>query len=258
MIRHARHIVAGRPLGAFFFGNSLHIVRQLFRVLEEIQVQALDNVGHLCLFFFGILVKVYRLVHKALQLLVGILHALIHADNAFKAICHHRAYQGGKPLGFGVSQLVRYFPRDILLLEHPRPDGVVNIVVYVGNAVCPPHNPPFGGFRLQAVCVAQNPVCHLIGQVQPPAVLFQSFNHPHALLVVPEASRHQGVQGPLPGVAKGGVPQIMGQGHRLRQILVQPQSPCNGAGNLGNLQRVGKPGAVVIPLWGEEHLGLVL
>ena len=75
---------------------------------------------------------------------------------------------------------------------------------------------------------------------------------------MPESLRQQGVQRPLPDVAVGRVAQIMPQGDGLRQILVQPQGPGQGPGHLGNLQRVGQPGPVVIPLRGEKYLGLEL
>ena len=66
------------------------------------------------------------------------------------------------------------------------------------------------------------------------------------------------VEGALPGVAEGGVPQIVPQGDGLGQVLVEAQAPGNGAGDLRHLQGVGEPGAVVVALGGEEDLGLVL
>ena len=54
------------------------------------------------------------------------------------------------------------------------------------------------------------------------------------------------------------VPQIMPQGYRFRQILVQPQRPRNGAGNAGNFQRMRKPRPIVISLRLQKDLRLVL
>ena len=54
----------------------------------------------------------------------------------------------------------------------------------------------------------------------------------------------------FPGMSKRRVPQIMPQRNGLCQIFIEPQGPGNGAGNLGNLQRMGQPGAVMVSLRG--------
>ena len=73
-----------------------------------------------------------------------------------------------------------------------------------------------------------------------------------------KAARAQPVQRPLPRVAEGRVPQVMAQGDGLGQILVQAQSAGDRAGDLGDFQRVGQAGAVVVALRGEKDLGLLL
>src|SRR5690606_16483498 len=62
----------------------------------------------------------------------------------------------------------------------------------------------------------------------------------------------------LPGVAEGGVPQIVGQGDGFQQVLVEAQHAGDGAADLGNLQRVGEAGAEQVALVVDEDLGLVL
>ena len=62
----------------------------------------------------------------------------------------------------------------------------------------------------------------------------------------------------LASMAKRGVAKIMGQCEGLCEILVQPKSPGDGAGHLGNLNRVCQPCAVVIALMIEELLWLVI
>ena len=66
-----------------------------------------------------------------------------------------------------------------------------------------------------------------------------------------------GPQSHLPGMAEGRVPQVVTQGGGFGQILIQAQGPGHGAGDLGDLQRVGQAGAVMIPHRRQEHLGLV-
>ena len=131
-------------------------------------------------------------------------------------------------------------------------------MIQIGDLIRQPHQTALrsGGFPPPGV--AQNPVPDLPGQVQPLAGFLQLFHHPDALLIMAETPGIQLIQDVLPGMAKGRMPQVMTQGDGLRQILIETQSPGNGPGNLGHLQRVGQPGAVVVPLGGQKHLGLVL
>ena len=58
-----------------------------------------------------------------------------------------------------------------------------------------------------------------------------------------KSAGHDLRQHPLPGVAEGGVAQIVAVGRRLRQILVEPQAPGDGAGDAADLDGVGHAGA---------------
>ena len=73
-----------------------------------------------------------------------------------------------------------------------------------------------------------------------------------------ETIRAELVQRLLTRMAKGRMPQIMGQTDGLGQILVEPQSTGNGAGDLRNLQRMGQPGPVQISFRREKHLRFLL
>ena len=73
-----------------------------------------------------------------------------------------------------------------------------------------------------------------------------------------EAVRQALGEGVLSGVAEGGVADIVAEGGGLRQVFVQVEGAGDGAGDLGDLQRVGEPGDVVIAGGGDEDLGLVL
>ena len=68
------------------------------------------------------------------------------------------------------------------------------------------------------------------GQVEPVVVrvaLFELVHHPEALAVVlePAVVFQQLVQLALARVAEGRVPEVVGQGDALRQVLVQAQGP---------------------------------
>src|SRR5260370_37302994 len=66
------------------------------------------------------------------------------------------------------------------------------------------------------------------------------------------------IQGLPPRRAEGGMAEIVGQCHRLRQILVQGQDSGDGAGDLSNLDAMGEACAVMVPLVIDENLGLML
>ena len=74
----------------------------------------------------------------------------------------------------------------------------------------------------------------------------------------PPSARGAAVERLLARVAEGRVAEIMSEPDRLRQILVQPQRPGDGAGDPARLQRVAQPRPVMVALGRDEDLGLVL
>ncbi len=52
--------------------------------------------------------------------------------------------------------------------------------------------------------------------------------------------------------------EVVGQGDRLGQVVVEAQGVGDGARDLRHFQRMGQPGAEVVALVGDEHLGLLL
>ena len=94
--------------------------------------------------------------------------------------------------------------------------------------------------------MVQDAISYLFRKIQAHASPLQELHYPEALLVVREVAYQLG-HGRLPCMAKGRVSHIMPQGNGIRQVLVQPERPGNGAGNLGNFQAVGHAGAIMIP-----------
>src|SRR3546814_18109575 len=93
----------------------------------------------------------------------------------------------------------------------------------------------------------------------PDTTLFRSHDA-EGLLVVVEAAvgRHGLLQRVLAGMAEAGVAEVVGQRHRLGEILVEAEGAADRARDLRHLDRVGQPRAVVIALVVDEDLGLVL
>jgi len=114
--------------------------------------------------------------------------------------------------------------------------------------------------------VPRDPLAHLVGQVEPAhprRAPFQLIEHTQPVAVVLEAvgvavPPHQRPQSLLAGVAEGRVPDVMGEGDGLDQVLVRPQGSGEGLGDLGNGDGVGQPGAVEVAGVVQEDLGAVL
>ena len=69
---------------------------------------------------------------------------------------------------------------------------------------------------------------------------------------------HSAVERALAGMAERRVAEIMREGHRLGEILVEPERTGERAGDLRHLDRMGQPRAEMIALVEEEHLRLVV
>ena len=160
----------------------------------------------------------------------------------------------------------------ILLGEHAREEAVLQVVLVVGGRVA-----EVDDLRLQArgarprlqvggpvalALVLQQPGPHLVGEVEARVVgraALESIHHPQHLGVVAEAAvlPHEVVQGHLPPVTEGRVPEVVPQGEGLAEGLVEAQGASDAARDLADLQAVGQARAVVVPLLVEEHLRLV-
>ena len=64
------------------------------------------------------------------------------------------------------------------------------------------------------------------------------------------------VESALPGMTEGRVADVMDKGEGLGKIFVKAEGGGNIAGNLDNLNGVGKAGAEVVGRAGSENLGL--
>ena len=65
------------------------------------------------------------------------------------------------------------------------------------------------------------------------------------------------VERALAGMAERRMAEVVGERQRLAQILVEPERAGERAGDLRDFERVGEPGAEMVALVEDEHLGLV-
>ena len=168
-------------------------------------------------------------------------------------------------------------------LEQRRAQAVVEIVVGVGDVVGERGDLGLGArvrgqFQIVLGAVARDVGRHPAGQrpvvldhalerlpgqveaVELGVATLEEGDHPQRLGVVVEAALglEHGIERILAGVAEGAVAEVVGERHRLGQILVEAERARRGTGDLRDLERVGEPGAEMIALVADEHLGLVL
>ena len=105
----------------------------------------------------------------------------------------------------------------------------------------------FAGLKAQVQAVKQR------------VTLLQVVHHAQALQVVLKTAVacHAFVEGILPGMAKGGVAQVMRQRNRLNQVFIEAQRAGDGAAQLRHLQGVRQARAEQVAFMVEEHLRLV-
>jgi len=117
--------------------------------------------------------------------------------------------------------------------------------------------------RSQRAVVLDDTLQRFPGQIEPVEIgitMFQRGDDAQRLCVViePAMGLQTGVQRPLAGVTERRMAEIMGQRQGFREILVEPELPGQRAGDLGHLERMGQPGAVMIAFVEHENLRLVL
>ena len=151
----------------------------------------------------------------------------------------------------------------VLGAQDPGAQGVVDVVVDVGDAVDEADDPPLQRRRLGRAGVVEDAVADRRRQVEAVAVALQHLDHPQRVLVVLEAAPRAdppdaAVEGVLAGVPERRMAEVVAEPDRLGQVLVQPQRAGDGAGDPAGLERVAQPRPVVVPLGSDEDLGLVL
>ena len=156
---------------------------------------------------------------------------------------------------------------------NPRPEGVVEVVGVVGDAV---HHvddlgfeqrrrrrrgtrpPPGASARPLWRTNASRTSNVRFSPGNSRVALLQLVDPPQAVQVVvePAVPAQALVEGRLAGVAERRVADVVGQGDGLGQVLVQPQPAGDRAGHLRDFEGVREPGAVVVVDGGDEHLRL--
>ena len=153
-----------------------------------------------------------------------------------------------------VTQNPQNISRKIIIGENSGPDGIIDVVIDIGNLVTAANYLTLQRFRNPVTGMTQNAHPNLISQIQALTVPLQNVHNTQTLLVVAKGSTHAAGQRILSGMAEGGVTQIVTHGNGLCQIFVQTQRLRNGTGNASDLQRMGQSGTIMIALRGQKNL----
>jgi hypothetical protein len=108
-----------------------------------------------------------------------------------------------------------------------------------------------------ALGVAGDAVSNFEGQVQALALVFELLDHPEALEIVVESAGEELGQGLLARVAERRVADVVAQGDRLGQVLVQAERLGDRPADGRDFEGVGQARAVMVAVGGQEDLGLV-
>ena len=213
--------------------NIQIILRKLLRMLDIILIESAQKV--LCLFLLLLCYRVivYVLEHELMQGVLRFFNIFIHAD-AFCAIFNNRSHQCCDSLGFGHTQNVRGFLRQILLSENIGTDGIFNVMVDVSDPVSKTHYISLTGCS-GPVGMAKNAVADRLGEIQSLAVLFDVVGYTDALLIMTVSVGANLIQDTFTAVSEGRMSQVMSQCNGFCQIFIQMQRTGNGTGNLGYL-----------------------
>ena len=137
------------------------------------------------------------------------------------------------PARAGLPQELDLFLRQVSVRQEAGAQGVVDVVVDVGDAVDEADDLPLERGRVAGAGVLEDAVAHLLGEVQTAALLLEHVDHAERLLVVAEpaaeALEDDLVEHLLAGVAEGRVAQVVADGDRLGEILVEAERPRHRA-----------------------------
>ena len=217
-----------------------------------------DNPVNFAFFTFRNRIHVNIRIHVGMEKVEGILHAGRKGNDTVCAVLNQVSDEGVD--AFAVADTA-FFPnpvRHVILGDDAGTDGVIQIVIDVGDPVTEADYRCLTCVIGRTVSVVENAHAGFVAEIQPVTVPLQIINNPKTLLIVLEALREDPVQGALTGVAKGRMAEIVTEGDGFHQILVQTKCPGNRSGKTADLQRVGKAGTVMISLRAEKNLGFML
>jgi len=116
----------------------------------------------------------------------------------------------------------------------------------------------FGDYLPLPFGVFEDPIPDFEGKVEALPIFFQKVDHSQALSRMVKSSRANLVEDLLSGMTEGSVSQVMSQGNGFGKVFIQEKGFGHGAGDLRDLQSMGKSGAIMVPGGRQKHLCFML
>ena len=147
-----------------------------------------------------------------------------------------------------MSENIRKGTRNLLFVENPRADRVVDIVIDIGDAIGKLDDAPFERGGLSCARVVHDPVFDFLGEVHPVeiAVRFQEFDHGEGLLIMAKTLRRNAVENLFADVSERRVSEIVTECDRLDEVFVETQGSADRPCDLCDFERMRQARAIVI------------
>jgi len=167
------------------------------------------------------------------------------------------------PVGSGIAKRGDCVSGKIRGGDYAGPEGVVDVVVDVRDAVQQPDDLAFERRRLRgAAGVVEDSIPDRVAEVETRSVALEPVDDPQRVLVMAkrasEALGQTAIEDVLAEVAEGRMPEIVAEADRLDEVLVETERAGDGPRDSRDLEGMREPGAVVIALGSDEYLRLVL
>ena len=177
--------------------------------------------------------------HEFAQAVHGVFHSWAHGKMrlAFAAGDHIHDHCVD-PIAVGFAKNLQAVRGNGIRPENAASQGVVQVMIQVGNPVRPTDTFRFRCFRLNGAGMRQNTAADFLCQVQAGTVFLKLFHHTEALLVVTESLGKEIVEGAFTDMSVRGVTEIVSEGNGFSQVLVETERAGNGPCDLGYFERV--------------------
>ena len=201
----ANFLLLGPLVCAYFLGNQLVIV-------VKILVKVFYHVYRFMLFAFckrrTIDVFKHPLAKPGDILFDFVRRAdVILSETVFDYVHDHTVYAFAVIFSENVAEMLGY----VLVFDYARANRVVDVVVYVCDAVAPSNHVSFERCGVSSAGVIEYSVAHLEGQIHAFSVIFEIINDAQRLLVMLEMSKL--AQCPLAGVTVRRVTEVVSEAY---------------------------------------------
>ena len=211
MVCHAGNIITDSTGSAFGFRYVVQFRRQQVNVSGQICKQKINQFRNFLFFLFGIIIGINTVEHEPVQLVIDILYIRRHFQGIAFGIFNDRHDHCIDTGGSCCTEYGGNFLWNIRNGHDTGTNGIVNVMVHIGNTVSHTDNAAFEGVSLFAGSMAENTVACFIGEIQSPTVFFEDIHYTQTLFIVMKTAGHQIIKGTFSGMAEGGVSEVMRQ-----------------------------------------------